>query len=149
MINISILVLSALGYGFYNYNNISDTWTLWMMSFFFALGVFSLLKSFQYLFFSEKTMAKIVTRDSSDVNTGKVQDIGSYSRGYRYSFLIDGEKYTMPSNSYFGSKYKIGDTVKVSIINQKKRTATPMRAIYNIVFIGVVALYMSIKMMGR
>lgn len=36
----------------------------------------------------------------------------------------------------------------VSIINQKKRIATPMRAVYNIVFIGVVALYILIKRWG-
>lgn len=146
--NIIILVLSALGYGFYNYSrsNIIDAGTLGMMSLLFALGVFCLVKSFQYLIISEKTMAKII---SSSVDAGNFQDMGSYSRGYRYSFLIDGKEYTMPKYFYFGSRYEVGDTVKVSIVSREKKIAMPIRAVYNIIIIGVVSIYGSVSMATR
>jgi len=149
--NIIILVLSALGYGFYNYSksNIVDVGTLGMMSLLFGLGVFCLVKSFQYLLLYKKTMAKILSRNNSDVNTGKIQDIGSYSRGYRYAFLIDGEKYLMQKYFEFGSKYEVGDIVKVSIVSREKKIAMPIRAVYNIIIIGVVAIYISVTMATR
>ncbi len=151
MYNIIILVLSAVGYGFYHYSisNIVDVGTLGMMSLLFSLGVFCLVKSFQYLIISEKKMGKIIIQDSSDVNTGKSQDVGSYSRGYRYSYLIDGEQYRMPKYFHFGSKYEVGDIVKVSIISHEKKIAMPIRAVYNIIFIGVITIYISVKMVTR
>jgi len=147
--NIIILFSSILGYKiFLNYSksNIIDTETLWLTSLLFGSGLFCLIKSFQYLLLSKKTTAKILSRNCSDVNTGKIQDIGSYSRGYSYSFLINDDKYTMQKYFEFGSKYEVGDTVKVSIVNREKKIAIPIRAVYNIIFIGVILIYSSMSM---
>jgi len=145
--NIINFILFSLGYGFYNYykNNFVDIWNLLMMSLIFGLGVLCLIKSFQYLFLLKKTNAKILNRKNSAVNTGKIQDIGSYSKGYKYNFLINGEKYTMPKYFEFGSKYEIGDIIKVSIIDNEKKIAIPIRAVYNIIIIGFVSIYISSK----
>jgi len=148
--NVIILFLFSMGYGFYNYSNKNfvDIGKLTTMSLLFGLGVFCIIKSFQYLINSEKTIAKIIKRNSRPSVTTR-HSMGSYSRGYRYDFLIDNKEYTMHKYFHFGSKYEVGDNVKVSIVSREKKIVIPIRAVYNIIIIGVVAIYISYQIAIR
>ena len=154
MFNILIVIIAlvcSLGYGIvsFSHGSFDDVVILGMIALLLGLGIFSLFKSLQYLLFFDKKSAKIIQSDVSSVNSGKIQDIGSYSKGYRYRFLIDDEEYEMPQYFHFGSNYEIGDTIKVSIISYEKRIVMPIRAVINIIFIGLIAIFVSIKMAVR
>ena len=80
-----------------------------VMSLLFGLGIFSFILFFQNIFLSKKIMAKII---NYSVGRGNYQDIGSFSRGYRYSFLIDDEIYNMPKYFYYGFKLPLSTSIK-------------------------------------
>lgn len=147
MLFINILLFSVFALQFFIYQNSQiqspDLSMLTMMSLVYGLGILSILKSIEFFILKKKKTGEVVSINPSDVNTGKVQDVGSYSRGYSYGFLIEGEEYFMPKYFHFGSKYNIGDKIKVSILNSNKKTALPVKAIFNIFLIGLVALYIS------
>ena len=154
MLNILIVIIAlvfSLVYGIINFlhDTFDDVVVLGMISLLLGLGILSLFKSLQYLLFFDKKSAKIIQSSVSSVNSGKIQDIGSYSKGYRYRFLIDGEEYEMPQYFHFGSKYEIGDTIKVSIISYEKKIVMPIRAVINIIFIGLVTIFISVKIATR
>ena len=148
LLNILILLLASAGYFYSGYSSIQDAdfFQHFMLSALFGLGFFSVLKVIQYSFLHGSTNGKVVKQNSSSVNTGKTQDVGSYSRGYRYDFLVEGENFSMPKYFHFGSKYSLGDKVWLVILSYDEKTALPVRALFNVFIIGVVAMYVSVAL---
>lgn len=144
-----MLLFYSIGYFYFGYSlhQDIDLFQHSMLSLLFGLGLFSIFKVLQYALMHGSTTGKVVSQGFSSVNTGKVQDVGSYSRGYRYDFLIDNINFSMPKYFHFGSKYNLGDKVWLVILSYDKKKALPVKALFNIFIIGIVAIYISIYLM--
>jgi hypothetical protein len=126
------------------YQSNEDVVILFMMSLLFSGGLFGLLSSIDYLFFKNKVNATVSNRKMNAGATLGDNGSGSFSRGYRYSFLIDSQKYQMPPRIGFGSKYEESETVKVIITNEEEHYVLPVRLVYNILFVSIISIISSI-----
>ena len=110
---------------------------LWLIaSLLFSVGFFSFYKFFEYIFTWIKAKAKILTKER--IWNGIHSSSGT-SRSFKFTFLVDNIKYTMPDWFSIGwfKEYNVDDTLIVYITDNIQKNAIPLQWIIYLLFIWI------------
>jgi len=146
MINyiVKISLLTSISYMVVGFKYINDITFLLLGAMFFTLAIIFIYISYNTITTKEKSTGMVLSKSRS------MSELPSdLSRTFRYTFEVDGIKYTMPNLFSLGAfEYKIGDEVTLYIDRAMKK-AIPQQVIIMLFILSIFFTIISIVLLVK